>query len=267
MTSCGVEAILQTDFDGASDLRSLSMAHNKIKELQPLVFQNAPNISAIDLAHNQIKELPKNTFVGAEQLKSLNLSHNAIRKLGAGIFSDLRKLDSIKLDHNQLESIESVTFTGCGALHTVTLNGNRIRALEGTTFEHLVHLKLVDLSKNLLSEFHTIFLRSAQLDFSISDNNLSEIEVQEWNSFDASNNGITELIVAADTTFNMRELNLGGDSISNLSLIFAQFKDLEYLDLSDGKVGHLSVRTLSKFRSLRKLYLRNCSLGSITYGT
>lgn len=263
----GIESFHRNDFNSANNLLFLTSIHNNITSLTPSVFRGAPNISVIDLSHNRIEEIKTNTFSGAEKISRLYFSYNRLKKIAADAFTNLFMLDSIELDHNLLESIDPKTFIDSGLLQTIRLNNNRIVNIECNTFRALSYLSKLNLSGNLLQKFNSTCLKQTRLDYQINDNNISEIILFDANSFDASNNFITEIKIAENVTFTMKELKLGGNGIKNFHKIFEQIETLEYLDLTQTKIGQLNITTFSKLRNLKKLYLRNCSLENITFGT
>lgn len=263
----GLEMLHKIDFIAANHLLFFTSMNNKLSQLVPAVFQNAPNVSVIDLSHNAIEELKANTFAGAERVSRLYFSHNRIKRVHKNAFTTLFQLDTIQLDHNELESIDPSLFADCGVLQTIHLNDNRIVAIDCKTFATLGYLVKLELSANRLKAFNASCLTQTRLDYHIAQNNISRLDLFDTNTFDAASNGINELVVPGDVIFTMRELKLDGNSIANLSAVFSHFGALEHLDLSHNRVGRLNITTFKNLRNLKTLYLRNCSLDHITFGT
>lgn len=262
-----LEMLHKNDFLEAQRLLFFTSMNNKLSQLVPAVFRSAPNVSVIDLSHNQIEELRANTFAGAERVSRLYFSHNRIKKVDKDAFTTLFQLDTIQLDHNELESIDPSLFADCGVLQTVHLNDNRIVAIDCKTFASLGYLVKLELSANRLNAFDASCLTQTRLDYHIAQNNISRLVLFDASTFDASKNGISELVVPENVTFTMQELNLSGNSIASLSAVFSHFATLEHLDLSHNRVGRLNISTFANLRKLKELFLRNCSLDHITFGT
>lgn len=263
----GVELLHRNEFENANNLIFFTSIHNKIASLTPSVFRNAPNISVIDLSHNLIEELKENSFIGSERISRLHFSHNRIKNIAWNAFATLFQMDTIDLSHNLLESIDPKLFADSGLLQTINLNNNRLMRFECAIFGSLVYLVNINLSENRLQQFNSSCLNQNRLDINISGNNMSQITLFDASVFNAANNRINEVIIPENVTFSMRELNLGGNNITSFHQIFDRFATLEYLDLSNSKIGPLNITTFSKLRGLKKLYLRNCSLSNITFGT
>lgn len=267
MSNVGIEIIHPNDFTKANNLRKLVLSCNKIKDLPLAVFRSAPILTEIDLSNNNLTELNANTFSGGEMILILIFSFNKIKNIHENVFSNLNNLTEIWLDNNKLEGISPSLFEKTTTLSIIKLNNNRIKELDGKVFVNLNELLELDLSSNLLNDFNSNSLNNELDSLAISENNLTEIILGDWKSFNATNNKISNLIISKNATYKTEMLILRGNSLKNTSEIFDKLTNLVHLDLTDTHIGHLNISTFQKLKKLEKLYLRNCSLADITYGT
>lgn len=268
ISATGIETIELTDFYGATNIVYLYMSNNKITQLTSDMFYNMTRLSKVDVSHNQIVHLLEDTFSNANELTHIKLSNNRISELDENVFSDLIELETIELDHNLLDNIHSNMFENCLKLKIIKLNNNHLTEIDCNAVGHLNHLSILDLSENSLIHFDSECLEQKRLSLNISHNKIYELNLQNWYSLDATNNGLIDLHISVNITYNNRELRLGKNSIKDTKLIFKLFEELEYLDLSDSLVGNITSTTLINLNSLKHLYLRNCSLSNINcFGT
>lgn len=268
MSSTGIEVIQSSDFIGATNLVHLYLSDNKITELPSDMFSNMTNLLKIDLSKNHIDQISEDTFTNANQLARISLSYNRIKNLDENIFSELNELEVIALDHNLLTYIHENMFVNNLKLKLIELNHNEITEIDANAFGHLNHLQMIDLSSNSIAQFDTEYMTQYRLEFNISNNKLNELNLLNWDTFDASNNQLIDLHISENITYNNRKLFLSGNSIKDTKSIFKLFDNLEYLDLSDTMIGNITSTTLNNLSSLKVLRLCNCSLTNINnFGT
>lgn len=263
ISSVGIESLHPAELIDGKNLLTLNMSNNKITELIPGVFKNVPRISDIDFSNNKIGELKNGVFAMANKLTSINLSKNPIKILNPNLFADVDQLEHIYLEAIQLETISSTIFANCSKLKTIKLGNNNLKTIDCKMFQHIEHLETLDLSWNKLKTFDSTCLKQINLNFIISHNDLGSLFVHNWNSLDASSNGITDINLLDNFSYTMHELKLGGNKIDNSIEILHKFTDLEYLDLSDSEIGDLHESTLKNLPNLKELHLRNCQLGHL----
>ena len=93
-------------------LTFLSLQNNKIRELQPGIFNNLPNLKELYLCFNhrrclwQIQELQPSIFDNLPRLNYLYLNKNKIRELQHGTFNNLLHLSFLRLNNNQIRELQ-----------------------------------------------------------------------------------------------------------------------------------------------------------------
>jgi Leucine rich repeat len=87
-------------------LKHLNLSHNHLSKLDyTCSFLALNNLETLSLANNRLAELEPNRFYGLKKLQSLNLSHNRLQHLQVKVFGYVIKVRELKLDHNQLELV------------------------------------------------------------------------------------------------------------------------------------------------------------------
>lgn len=271
ISSAGVEAISASDFFGANNLTYIALQSNKISRLPRKLLRSAPKVRAIHLSHNQIESdglRLLDTFSG-NGLETIFLSYNKIKKLdadAADIHSNSSKLKYIHLDNNEISTIDPDAFSHSPELFQIALNDNRIERVECQTFSRLDELHELNLSNNSLSELNSSCLPTRLGGLLISDNNIKRIEMQNWFLFNATNSGLTELVISDNIThFQTARLILRDNAIAKIMQVIGKFENLWALDISGNKVGALDFTPFLKMRFLDTLLLRNCSLEITDY--
>ncbi|OQR84511.1 protein kinase [Achlya hypogyna] len=102
----------------ADSLKSLSLAHNAITSLQPLV---APNLEILNLSANHIESLPNTTNLFPPKLKVLDLSNNAPLKTLGGVKFPV-SLTTLYLNGNSMDSVDVSMYFGLKTLHVQSAN-------------------------------------------------------------------------------------------------------------------------------------------------
>lgn len=266
ISSSGIESLQPNVFGGANNLQSLLISNNSISNLEPGLFLNESNLSTIDFSYNQIEELRSGIFPFVNKITEIVFSHNNISEIDDNLLLNLTDLRSINLGFNKIEKI-NLNFSQCTKLKTISLNDNRISLIDVKIFEMLHHLDELDLSRNQLKTIDTNPLKQNRLNFIVRENQIKSIALGNWNSFDATNNGLINLNISENTAYDTRELKLSGNSINNTENIFKVLIDLEYLDLSNTKIGKLDSSALKDLISLKELHLCNCSLSNVGVST
>ncbi|KAM0680850.1 hypothetical protein GINT2_001124 [Glugoides intestinalis] len=224
-----LEKIPDLLFDDLTNLESLRIEYNNIKELQPNIFNNLQKLDFLGFYNNKTTELPSCVFDGLVNLKSLWLENNNIKELQPNIFNNLQKLESLGLADNKLTELPSCVFDGLVNLKSLSLRRNNIKELQPDLFNNLQKLELLDLSKNKLTELPSC----------VFDGHVNLIKL--W----LENNNIKEL-----------QPN-----------IFKNLKRLEYLNLSKNKLTVFPEGFLSELRSLQELNLSGNEIKSFPIGS
>ena len=118
-------------FTGLTELKSLDISNNPVKQLEPNDFHNLRNSSVYDLQLNQLglTTLKKDIFQYFPHLKILNIQSNNFTKFSADVFQYV------------------------SGLITLGLQDNRFKTISNASISHLLDLKVLHLDSNNLTEF------------------------------------------------------------------------------------------------------------------
>ncbi|XP_043077580.1 toll-like receptor 22 isoform X2 [Puntigrus tetrazona] len=153
-------------FRNLSQLKILCLQDNQISVIEDHAFEGLNNLTSLFLSSNKIssKTLTKqhNTFTGMPNLKNLDLYANSIlftdEKLKYPLFKDLKQLRVLTL-HSQRRGIgiiPSNLLQGLSSLEMFYVGNTNLAHLSPDTFQSNPELWFLDLSKNALSEDHSI---------------------------------------------------------------------------------------------------------------
>lgn len=133
---------------GASKLEVLSLAHNKIINIESCAFRDSYRLRCINLNDNSIQYIHESTFKDAQSLTQLNLDNNLLERMP--VISSNRYLGTVSLRNNRITELRREHFGSSSTLHTLFLSGNRISRIECDAFSGLTWLQKLDLSNNEL---------------------------------------------------------------------------------------------------------------------
>ena len=149
--SAFLETIHDEGFDGLSQLMTLDLQSNRLKELGNTMFSHLSSLDSLTLSHNELETIPGETFDGLCQLTWLQLSNNRLKTVSHSTFSHLSSLWILFLNRNQLETIPDDVFLGLGQLMELRLNDNHLKSLNPTLVSHMSHLMYMNLTSNPLT--------------------------------------------------------------------------------------------------------------------
>uniref|UniRef100_A0A671PFL1 Toll-like receptor 22 n=1 Tax=Sinocyclocheilus anshuiensis TaxID=1608454 RepID=A0A671PFL1_9TELE len=153
-------------FRNMSQLNNLSLQDNQISEIESHAFEGLKNLTSLLLSSNKIsaKTLTnhQDVFSGMPNLKNLDLYANSISfsddQLKYPPFKDLKRLRVLTL-HSQrrgIGKIPSNLLQGLSSLEMFYAGNTNLAHLNPDTFKFSPQLWFLDLSKNALSEDHSI---------------------------------------------------------------------------------------------------------------
>ena len=198
-----------SDFFGLTNVVTLRLPHNQLKEIPPGVFNHLPSLAYLDLSHNQIEQI--NTSNSMNQLRHLNLSHNVLRELS--YLDHFNQLAHLNLSHNLLRGIDGNIFnfqpkSGVKTQHpewrnliTLNLSYNQIREVASNALNSLYNLVNLNISHNQISYLSSeVFARLSRLiNLNLSYNQLAELglgifsQLSNLVTLDVSNNELNSL--------------------------------------------------------------------------
>lgn len=235
MENCSVETFEKPQFEGASNLMSLYLGYNFIRELPKNIFLGADNLQTLKLNHNLLKSLHNGSFNALKELAELSLEGNLLEHLTVGVFANLRKLLDLNLAYNRLEAFPRGIFDRNLNLTRLNLAGNRFKAFQSELLKHQTRMSFLSLSQ--------IELQDLTLNFSVLDK-------LEAHSCDMRKLTIFGII---------KELDLHNNSLRDIPHIPLAV-NVSSLDLSQNPLGSMLGNPFRRFTSLLRLNLSSCNL-------
>ena len=182
-------------------LTHLSLAGNRVSQIQGGSFRNSAQLSFLDLSRNRLSRITAKDLEGLTALTELGLADNLIEKLEAAAFSGCEYLNNVDLRGNRLSALPADLFLGVRSLQTLYLAENDFKEIPKAAFQGLQHLSILNLNDNQLTTLTSYSFSSMS---KLSELHLSGCKIRkiESNSFaklsslsalDLSNNELEEL--------------------------------------------------------------------------
>lgn len=195
-------------------------------------FTNLIKLHASYNGLEHINDIGKETF---PSLKFLNLSHNAIASVKSHLFSHLTEIEILDLSHNCFVHFNyDHVLLKHENLKKLYLHDNLLHKMHAmaTVTSHLLHMELMDLSRNFIEDFNDLNIQIKEL--RLTNNSLGTVTIQHANEMKllAKNNQITSFT--------------GIGSFSFVDLSFNEFKYLSQVEIKDVKVLLLSHNSIEK---------------------
>lgn len=108
------------------------------------------DIKVLSLANNKIRNIRSSDFSGLNQITKLILASNEIMIIQQGAFKDMYRLQYLNLNDNRLISIPSGIFQHLPSLERIELRNNSIEEIKRDAFLFLPNLKEIQMEKNPL---------------------------------------------------------------------------------------------------------------------
>ncbi|MDE0017114.1 MAG: cadherin domain-containing protein [Candidatus Poribacteria bacterium] len=200
-----ITSLKSGDFDGLTNLTTLSLSQNKLASLPSDVFDGLTNLTTLNLSQNKLASLSSDVFDGLTNLTTLYLSYNPFTSLPSGVFDGLTVLTTLYLsENNKLASLPSDVFDGLTNLTVLSLRANKFTSLPSGVFDELTALTTLQLSYNpFTSLLSGVFDGLTALTTLYLDNN----------PFTSLPSGVFDELTALIT------LNLAYNAISNVSAL------------------------------------------------
>lgn len=155
-----LEALHQTSFTGANNLKEMFFFIGYISRLEHNTFLECKNLESLHIAFHRIEVISNGAFNGLSKLKILDLLSNKIDNLDPLMFAPLAQLEYLRLSINNIKTIDAQTFSALSSLNSIYLDSNEINAIQLTSFNlpALVHISLIQnqcIDVNFIQRFGT----------------------------------------------------------------------------------------------------------------
>ncbi|XP_077193854.1 trophoblast glycoprotein-like [Paroedura picta] len=180
ITGNQITRIGNQDFQGLTNLVTLSLANNRISTVESQAFSGLQNLRYLDLSNNPLFTIHSEAFnATANSIQELNLSHSlynysAIHSLGTALAQGgFQNLSRLELTSNEIIYLPPGMFSSLGQLKHLDLRNNSLVDIKNSTFASL-NLKFLDLTlnafKTLRKEALSVFGRQLHLRIFLRDN-------------------------------------------------------------------------------------------------
>ncbi len=277
---------LPAELFNLSDLRSLSLDHNKLTSL-PIEIGNLDKLTSLSLDHNKLTSLPIE-IGNLDKLTSLSLNDNRLTPLPIEI-GNLDRLTSLSLGGNQLESLPAELFN-LSELTSLSLNNNELTSLP-IEIGNLDKLTSLSLASNQLESLPAeLFNLSELTSLSLNNNKLTSLPIKIGNldkltslslggiqleslpaelfnlskltSLSLNNNKLTSLPIEIGNLDRLTSLGLGGNQLESLPAELFNLDKLSSLSLDHNKLKSLPIE-IGNLDKLTSLSLNNNRLTSL----
>ncbi|XP_038105137.1 LOW QUALITY PROTEIN: leucine-rich repeat-containing protein 24 [Culex quinquefasciatus] len=130
------------------NLHKLYLRNSTIEILHRDSFRNLTILIELDLSTNKLKRLDPGLFDDLKKLRVIMLNHNQIERIENNLFQNLKFLTKVELRSNQIYRIAQHSFTNVPLLSQIELDFNRLQILRKESFVNLEKLTSLSLTNN-----------------------------------------------------------------------------------------------------------------------
>lgn len=241
ITNCDLNMIHWEMFDGLHKLKYLLLEKNNLRFIPDFAFYGTPNVKSLSLAHNKLLNIQITDLAGLLELEHLDLSYNNFSQLSELSLPPFPKLKLANFANNPITIIFPNTFEVMNTTDSLIVgNTDTQLSLLADAFvglKMLTSLTVNNLNIPLLKR--DLLIGMPSLKTLILTGNISEIE------FDAFLE-VRKLETLILTKCDMRNVSMDA---------FIGLDKLGYLDLSSNQLSYLPPGVFDPLRSLKELYL------------
>lgn len=239
--NCELNNINWEMFDGLQHLEYLLLEKNNLRFIPSFAFYGTPNLKTLSLAHNKLLDIQIADLAGLLQLEYLDLSYNNFTQLSELSLPPFPMLKLANFANNPISIIFSNTFEVMNTTISLVLGSDDMpltlttHSLGGLNL--LEKLIMNNLQQKLLKR--DMFVGMPSLKHLILTGNITEIEYDAFIE-------VKEL----------EKLILSNCQLKNLSMdSFVGLQKLKYLDLSHNLLEYLPPGIFDQLSNLKELYL------------
>ena len=123
---CGIRYILSRTFSihRMRNLRHIDLNENELTEINSDMFQSFPEIKTISVAMNRIGNIERLVLPNPNHVMLINISHNRLTEIEPGTFDNALKLELLDLSKNLLKTLPTGVVSELPSLTTLALRDN-----------------------------------------------------------------------------------------------------------------------------------------------
>ncbi|XP_029291780.1 extracellular matrix protein 2 [Cottoperca gobio] len=228
-------------------LEELKINNNKLSALTPHCFKGLINLLILELEENTLHEgsVSPLTFRPLKRLLDLQLDNNRFRSLPMGLPPSLQELE---MNENLIEEVTEETLKGCVHLKVLDLSHNLLheQGIATHAWSRLKTLEALDLSYNRFTSVPMDLPRRLQK-LTLQHNNISHIGAftfrhmrSSLQSLHLSHNALSnegiERVSFVGTYRSLGELLLDNNRLKEVPRCVRQFKNLRVLRLDNNQI-------------------------------
>lgn len=246
-----------------------------VEVLRDTDFVHSPLIRLMQIEGCALNEIRPRTFQFQEHLDHLILSNNRLQRITSHAFQGLFAATRILLDNNQIQTVEEEAFVGVGKDSTGTLmsisNNPNMQDIHPRAF-HGSNVKELDLSNANLTSRSLRALKPLQrkLDRLVLSSNNHPLDIGDAlyrfriSTLVLEDDGLRNVSFLRDVNVR-RMLSLASNPIGVVDFRqYPKLSDLKTLDLRATKCTSLDRDYFSVFRKLKRLYLSDNLLTTLS---
>ncbi|XP_050314304.1 insulin-like growth factor-binding protein complex acid labile subunit [Anthonomus grandis grandis] len=241
ITNCELSTIHWEMFDGLNKLEYLILEKNNLTYIPAFAFYGTPNLKTLSLAHNKLLDIEITDLAGLLQLEYLDLTYNNFTQLSELSFPPFPKLKLANFANNPINIIFPNTFAVMNTTDSLIIGSQDIGlVLLPNSFiglQMLRSLTVNNIQVPLLKR--DLFVGMPQLKQMTLTGNIKQIEFDTFQE-----------------VHNLDTLILSNCHIQNISMDgFLGLRSLKYLDLSKNELEYIPSGIFDDLLNIKELYL------------